>query len=243
MPQSTDLHRALLRPALLHLLRAAGFHSTKPSVLDTLTDLAERYLLLLASTTAHYAHLTHNDALPTITDVRMAMADCGALTPGLTASEEAWREIMRVPVAEMGRLVGGAGSEARVRAEKRKREEEDTREVRAWTEWVEGREYAEARRVAGMLPEGGGAGGGAVGVGGGVVQAEDFLTGLRKKLGKGGEDGSGRLVGTVLGREAEGREVLVEGGPVGRVRDWRPRVEEVVVETDGDATMAIQEAK
>ncbi|KAK0834045.1 hypothetical protein LTR73_001808 [Friedmanniomyces endolithicus] len=234
--QPPDLHRALLRPPILHLLRAAGFHSTKPSVLDTLTDLAERHLLLLAATTARYADLHHNDPVPTVTDVRMALAECGSLIPVESATEEVWREVCRRPVGEMGRvagegLMGGAGGgAARERAEKRKRDDEDVRDVVGFTGWFEGVEHAEARRVAGMEGEGA-AGAGAVGVGGGVVRAEDFLVGLRRKMGKGGEEG--RLVGTVLGAQAEGKRVVVEGGPVGRIGEWRPRGDERSVEVLG----------
>lgn len=82
-PQS--LHHSLLRPSVLHILRAAGYHSTRPSVLDTLTDLAARYMLLLTQSTANHAALNHSVpelALEiSITDVRMAMQDCGSLAP------------------------------------------------------------------------------------------------------------------------------------------------------------------
>ncbi|KAI7530238.1 hypothetical protein KC331_g14770 [Hortaea werneckii] len=75
----------------------------------------------------------------------------------------------------------------------------------------------------------------AVGVGGGVVQAEDYLTVLKKKMhGKAGEDDS-RLQGTVLGRHGaevedggELGDVVIEGGPVQRIRDWMPRLEDRV---------------
>ncbi|KAK0867146.1 hypothetical protein LTS02_004313 [Friedmanniomyces endolithicus] len=235
MSHPTTLHSSLLRPPILHLLRAAGFHSTKPSVLDTLANLAERHLLLLASTTARYADLNHNDPVPTVTDIRMALAECGSLIPVESATEEVWREEMRVPLPEMerkaaGGVVGGGGK-ARVRAEKRKRDEEDVRDVVGFTGWFEGKEHAEARRVAGMGGEWEGALAGVVGVGGGVVRAEDFLVGLRRKMGKGGEEG--RLVGTVLGGQAEGKRVCVEGGPVGRIGEWRPRGDERSVEVLG----------
>ncbi|KAK4560849.1 hypothetical protein LTR86_005429 [Recurvomyces mirabilis] len=231
MSQSSDLHRALLRPCIAQTLRAAGFHSTRPAVLETLTNLTERYLLLLASTTARYASLSHNDSVPTVTDVRLAMAECGVLLPAEGAAEEEWREIMRMPVEVMGRSVK-EGGEARMRGEKRKREEQDLRDVVAFTKWFDGAQHAEMRRVAGLVPDTstlvGGAGaalGLVVGVGGGVVQAEDFLRGLKKKGGKAGDDV--RWFGTVLGEEGEGREVLVEGGPVLRVRDWRPKDDDV----------------
>ncbi len=79
------LHDSLLRPCVLHILRAAGYHSTKISVLDTLTDLMARYMTLLARTAAMHASLNQDDPELSlelsIEDVRMAMEDCGALPP------------------------------------------------------------------------------------------------------------------------------------------------------------------
>src|SRR4051794_36003097 len=57
-----ELYFQLLRPSIIHILRAAGFHSTRPSVLDTLCDLFIRYLTLLASSTATHAALNHNES-------------------------------------------------------------------------------------------------------------------------------------------------------------------------------------
>lgn len=222
MSQSHDLHRALLRPAILHTLRAAGFHSTKPSVLDTLLNLAERHLVLLASTTAQHAVSSHNDPVPTISDVRMALSDCGVLIPLEGAAEEAWKERMRIPLAEMAD-VPKAGKQ-RMIAEKRKRDDEDTEDVREFARWYDSSQYREIKRVAGLekdlnVP-------GAVpliGVGGSVVKEDDFFTALKKKHSKSGDDS--RLQGTVLGRPADERDVVIEGGPVQHLREWRPRLE------------------
>ena len=228
MSQSRDLHRALLRPAIIHTLRAAGFHSTKPSVLDTLTNIAERHLLLLASTTAQYALNTHSDPIPTITDVRLALTDCGVLIPAEGAAEVEWRELMRVPVEDMASAVE-KGGQKRMIAEKRKRHEEDLKDVTEFKRWFDGSQYTEIRRIAGMVPDTSATGAmPAVGVGGGVVQAEDFLTVLKKKHGKGGDES--RLQGTVLGRDAEDKEIMIEGGPVQKINDWRPRREDRPVE-------------
>ncbi|KAF2480475.1 hypothetical protein BDY17DRAFT_284329 [Neohortaea acidophila] len=204
--QSRDLHRALLRPFIIHTLRAVGFHGTKPSVLDTLVNLAERHLLLLADTTAKLALNSHNDHIPTLNDVRQAMAECGVLVPLNTSAEETWDETLRRP-----------------------REEEDVEDVRQFLRWFDGAQHAEIKRVAGMVPE---AGAGAVGVGGGVVKEEDFLERLKKRGYKGGTIGGNedaRLVGTVLGREAESKGVVVEGGPVQDLREWRPKAQDVSV--------------
>jgi len=58
MTPPPPLYHALLRPAVLQILRATGYHSAKTSVLDSVTDLAARYLLHLCQLTAVYA--THN---------------------------------------------------------------------------------------------------------------------------------------------------------------------------------------
>ncbi|KAI0998343.1 hypothetical protein K3495_g9853 [Podosphaera aphanis] len=86
------LHHSLLRPCILHILRATGYHSTRPSVLDTLTDLTARYLALLAQTTATYASLNHAEPAlvldVTIQNVRMAMQNCGTLGPEAMLEEQ-----------------------------------------------------------------------------------------------------------------------------------------------------------
>ena len=217
MSQAHDIHRALLRPTIIHTLRAAGFHSTKPSVLDTLVNLAERHLLALASATAQHALSSHNDPVPTITDVRMALSDCGVLIPLDDPAEQAWEERLRVPLTELAEPQNGGRT--RMVAEKRKREDEDTRDIRDFTRWYDSTQFREIKRVAApetstaMLP--------AVGVGGNVVRSEDFLTMLKKKHSKTGDDT--RLQGTVLGRSADSKDLVVEGGPVQHIRDWRPR--------------------
>lgn len=82
------LHHSLLRPCVLHILRAAGYHSTRPSVLDTLTDLAAQYMFLLAQSTATHAAVNSSELEVSIQDVRMAMQDCGALLPERAEDEE-----------------------------------------------------------------------------------------------------------------------------------------------------------
>lgn len=232
--QTHTLHRALLRPLVIHTLRAAGFSGTKSSVLDTLTNITERYILLLASTTAQHALNSHNDPIPTLSDVRMAMQDCGALTPVDGSAEEEWREIMRRPVEDYAGLDGGLARAEKIR---RMREEEDLRDIRAFLRWFDGAEHKEIKRVAGMAAgsamDGSGAGA-VVGVGGGVVREEDFLEKLKKRYSRAGDDA--RLQGTVLGKPAEARGVVVEGGPVGRISEWRPKkVKLDVKESEGAA--------
>lgn len=213
---SHDLYRALLRPFVIHTLRAAGYHGTRPSVLDTLVNITERYLILLASTTAKHALNGHNDSIPTVNDVRMALQECGAIIPLESSAEEAWAETLRRPIEEYGEMDGGA---RRAQAVKRKREEEDVREIRQFLRWFDGAQHTEIKRIAGMVSEAGSA---VVGVGGGVAKEEDFLEKIKKRGHKGGPADDSRLLGTVLGGEAEGRTVLIEGGTVHHLGEWRP---------------------
>ena len=118
---SNALHISLLRPPVLYILRAAGFHATRPDVLDTIVDLATRYLSMLAMKAAAHARESHNDSILTITDVRMALEDVGALQPQISAMEE--------------RITG----------------EEDMRGVEAFVKWMKGEEHREIRRIAGFI--------------------------------------------------------------------------------------------
>lgn len=118
---SNALHNSLLRPPILHILRAAGFHATKPHILDTLVDLAVRYLSMLATNAAAHAQENHNDSIPTITDVRMALEDVGAFQPQRSAVEE---------------IITGEPTESG---------------VDAFLKWMKGDENREIRRIAGLV--------------------------------------------------------------------------------------------
>lgn len=116
------LHHSLLRPCILHILRAVGYHSTRPSVLDTLTDLTARYLTLLAQSTVIHASLNHTEpelALEvSIQDVRMAMQDCGVFGPIVLPEEQDSRN------------------------------DEDTQDVDDFINWATGSKAQEIRRIA-----------------------------------------------------------------------------------------------
>ncbi|THW09015.1 hypothetical protein D6D24_08727 [Aureobasidium pullulans] len=206
MSATQQLHTSLLRAPILHILRAQGFHSTRPSVLDTLVNITERYLLLLAETTRDHALLNHNDPIPTVTDVRMALTDCGTLTPVLTAAEQDWLEKFRRPLEDFDHLKHG---DIRREGELRRRDEQDTQDVRDFIKWIVGDQNREIRRIAGVLPEPGP---------GGTVNGEDYLTVLKKKHSKTGEES--RFQGTVLGKPAEDRPLKIEGGPVETLTEW-----------------------
>ncbi|KAI9783886.1 MAG: hypothetical protein M1816_001138 [Peltula sp. TS41687] len=111
--------RSLLRPPVLHILRAAGYHSTRSSVVDSLSDLAARYMMVLAEVAA--THFTSHDHLtgPEVEDFRRAMEDCGVFRPQRHATDEDW----------LG--------------------EEDLRGVQAFMEWFTGDVNREIMRIAG----------------------------------------------------------------------------------------------
>jgi transcription initiation factor TFIID subunit 3 len=181
------LHNALLRPPIIQILRAAGFHSSRPSVLDTLADMAARYLLLLGSSAAEHAANSHpDDPVPTLDDIRLALQDVGALRPQLRDSEEDWRG------------------------------EEDLRGLEAFLGWFLGPANREIRRVAGFVPSEGDV------IDAASIEMEDYLTVLKKKHSKTGEES--RYAGTVLGRDSEDHPIVIEGGAATSIRDWGMQV-------------------
>ena len=149
---SVNLHNALLRPAVLQILRAAGFNYTRSAVLDTVTDLAARYLLLLASLTAQHAFNNHNDYVSTVQDARMALLDMGALRPQLSVLEEKARGVEEFN----GETIPF----------------EDVRGVDGFVNWAKGPANKEIRRIAGFASVSGDVGDGlAV-----LEEDEDYVT-------------------------------------------------------------------
>lgn len=201
---SHALYTSLLRPPIIHILRAAGFHTTKPAVLDTLVDLAARYITLLASRAAAHAQESRNDQNLTITDVRMALQDVGALWPQKSAMEE--------------HLMG----------------EEDMRGVEAFVKWMKGDEHREIRRIAGLIDSDAAMPGvdmptekedfltGNSPLCPYAVSRSDLPIALKKKHNKTGE--VSRFQGTVLGTYAEDKPIRIEGGPIETIQDWSARV-------------------
>lgn len=149
---SINLHNSLLRPAVLQILRAAGFNYTRNAVLDTVTDLAARYLVLLASATAQHAFNNHNDYVPTIQDVRLALLEVGAFRPQLSVLEERAKGVEEIN----GETVPF----------------EDMRGVDGFVNWARGPANKEIRRIAGLVGEAGAGDGLAV-----LEEEEDYVTG------------------------------------------------------------------
>lgn len=242
---SNTLHASLLRPAVIHILRSIGFHATKSSVLDSLVEIAARYILLIASQTASFAHdrtLTSIRDLerdstetkkdlgmhlrPTTTDVRNALTSASFFGQGLSASEEAWAEVMRRPLSDY--------PAAAREHERRRRDLEDTEDVREFIDWIMGPTAKEMRRIAGVLqddprstpppniplpptttP---------------TSHKDDYLDTLKKKTSKSGD--SARYSGTVLGRVSEDmKQKRIEGGPVS-LSEWRSSLKRKRIEAE-----------
>lgn len=115
-----EAHLAYLRPAIIHTLRASGFHAARPAALDSLVDLTARYLEVLAVRTKDFAALTSNSSIPSITDARNALEYAGALKPSMGAAEE--------------QLYG----------------DDDLRGVHSFISWFDSAQCKQIRRVAGL---------------------------------------------------------------------------------------------
>ena len=220
---TNELFNTLLRPAVLHILRAQGFHAAKPTVIDTLTDITARYMMLLAQKTATFAFATHNSTEPNLTDVRMAMQECGILYPTLTASEETWKELLRKPLEEFPERNG-------LRAKERmRRDAEDTQDVRDFIDWVKGDQNKEIKRIAGLqqqhitetteLD---------------TIEMEDYLVTLMKKHSKTGVEA--RFQGTVLGQPADPKPIKIEGGPE-TLEEWCRKTRENNIKAAAEALL------
>lgn len=121
---STQYFHALLRPAILQILRAQGYYACSPAVIDNVTELAGRHLTELADRTARFMETNSEATLqPTISDVRMAMEQCGVFTQTRMHTSQVW-----------------AG-------------EEDMKGVEDFISWAEGPKNAKIRRVAQAISE------------------------------------------------------------------------------------------
>jgi transcription initiation factor TFIID subunit 3 len=109
---------ALLRPVILQILRAQGYYSITPGLLDAFTDLAARHLEELCFRAARNAEHNH-EFLPglNLTDTRQAMEQCGVFGTPDEPTAEAWRG-------------------------------ENTQGIEKFVQWVMGDKNAKIRRVA-----------------------------------------------------------------------------------------------
>ncbi|KAK4128158.1 hypothetical protein N657DRAFT_562002 [Parathielavia appendiculata] len=210
MTPPPPLYHALLRPAILQILRATGYHGAKTSVLDSVTDLAARYLLRLCQLTALYA--THNNAEPspppllflTTTSDEDGEASPAAPPPPPPIPYPAVPAPTIVDV-RMALQRAGALLPERILEEQEYLGGEDTRGVEAFIAWATGPLNREIKRIA--LD--------------GNDEAADYLDALKKKHSK--TDDDSKYLGTPLGRSIEHGDVLVEGSECPSIFVWEER--------------------
>lgn len=164
------LFHALLRPAVLQILRATGYHAARPVVLDSLTELAARYMLALCQATAR--HSTDNNPegdAPGIVDVRMALQELGAVPPDDVNAEgrgailgEILDDIMDAPGAAPAENGDLANAGIVVEREREREWAEDVRGVEEFVKWFSGPRNKAIREAA---------------VGDGELELGDYLNG------------------------------------------------------------------
>ncbi|KAG6111797.1 hypothetical protein E4U14_002275 [Claviceps sp. LM454 group G7] len=187
--QSAFFH-ALLRPSILQILRATGYHSARPSVIDSLTDIAARYLTALCLSTASHAVHNHGDAGDyNLVDVLMALQDVGAVQPAKK------------------RAMGLTWQDSENEGQNKEDDDDGAEEgwvVDEFVEWFAGQRMREL-----ML----------IGRGDGEIEATDYLSALKKKHSKTAEESkyTGTVIGKPLDTISE---IQVEGGPVTSIDEW-----------------------
>ncbi|KAK4101642.1 hypothetical protein N658DRAFT_425030 [Parathielavia hyrcaniae] len=216
MTPPPPLYHALLRPAILQILRATGYHGAKTSVLDSVTDLAARYLLHLCRLTALSA--THNNAdtssppllfmTTTSSDDPSAATAALPLLPPPPPPPPIPNPAVPAPTLVDVRMAlqrAGALLPERILEEQETLGEEDTRGVEAFVAWATGPLSREIKRIA--LD--------------GNDEAADYLDALKRKHSKSDDDS--KYLGTLLGRAIEHGDVLVEGGECPSIFVWEER--------------------
>ncbi|KAL2169843.1 hypothetical protein VTG60DRAFT_5584 [Thermothelomyces hinnuleus] len=231
MTPPPPLFHALLRPAVLQILRATGYHAAKTSVIDSVTDLAARYFLHICHLTAVFA--THNNEglppspspspplapsssspgvpPPASTSVADAPPVTTTTTTAATATTTAATLVNpAVPAptivdVRMALQRAGALLPERIAEEQEYVGEEDMRGVDNFIAWAMGPLNREIARIA--LD--------------GNDEAGDYLDALKKKHSKNDDDS--KFLGTLLGRSIEHGDVLVEGGECPSILAWEER--------------------
>ncbi|KAI0486105.1 hypothetical protein F4859DRAFT_355817 [Xylaria cf. heliscus] len=224
----SEIHLALLRPAILQILRAQGYYASTPSTIDCLTEIAGQYLYTIAKRTAE--HATMNNYLgppgtPDVVDVRLALEECGAL--GLGASPPP-------PPAKRRRLSHSDSVDNDETSPEYDDEEEDTTGVDEFVRWAMGRKNQRIRKIAGVVTPPGVI---AEGEDGTVEERpSDYLDALKRKHNKTDQDS--KYAGTILGRSIDHGEVLIEGGSDTSLAAWAARMREASLRPPDPKTTA-----
>lgn len=140
---------SLARISTAQILRAAGIDRTKPSTLDTLTDILIRHLHLLATQSTHFT-LAAGRSESDIRDVRLAMEDIGIIAKGRLVSKKRVRRIAR---NRRGMYDDDEQEEAEDDTDD-DGDDESTETLERLLNWFKGSQAAECRRVAGATSAG-----------------------------------------------------------------------------------------
>lgn len=173
----SEIHLALLRPAILQILRAQGYYASTSGTIDCLTELAGQYLYNISKRTAE--HATMNNYLgppgtPDVVDVRLALEECGALWPGSSPA----------PAPKRRRLSPSEAADGDETLQEYDNEGEGTAGVDEFIRWATGRKNQRIRKIAGVVAPPGAAIAGAEGEDGAVEERPtDYLDGelLRRR--------------------------------------------------------------
>ncbi|KAI1202053.1 hypothetical protein F5X97DRAFT_251777 [Nemania serpens] len=216
----SEIHLALLRPAILQILRAQGYYASTPSTIDCLTEIAGQYLYTIAKRTAE--HATANNCLgppgtPDVVDVRLALEECGALPPSAHPPPAKRRRLSRADPADSNGTLHHheCGDD----------EAEDASGVDEFIRWATGRKNQRIRKIAGVVAPAGAMAAGAEGEDGTVEERpSDYLDALKRKHNK--TDQESKYAGTILGRSIDHGEVIIEGGSDTSLAAWAARMRE-----------------
>jgi len=152
---ASEIHLALLRPAILQILRAQGYYASTPGTIDCLTELAGHYIYTISKRAAQ--HATLNNCLgppgtPDVVDVRLALEECGALCPSSSTPAPSPIPQRKSHLEQDGTTAAGRdeGGDL-IAAAEYDDEVEDTRGVDEFIRWAMGRKNQRIRKVAGVV--------------------------------------------------------------------------------------------
>ncbi|KAI1176896.1 hypothetical protein F4777DRAFT_587651 [Nemania sp. FL0916] len=224
----SELHLALLRPAILQILRAQGYYASTPGTIDCLTEIAGQYLYTIAKRTAEHA-MSNNyvgpAGTPDVVDVRCALEDCGALPFAADPPPPAKRRRLNQSQSQTQTQTDPADSDGTLQQEDEDDVDEDMSGVDEFIKWAKGRKNQRIRKIAGVVAPPAAIAVGAEGEEGIVEERpSDYLDALKRKHNKTDQDS--KYAGTILGRSIDHGEVLIEGGSDTSLAAWATRMRE-----------------
>ncbi|KAI0395071.1 hypothetical protein F5Y17DRAFT_223428 [Xylariaceae sp. FL0594] len=246
---ASEIHLALLRPAILQILRAQGYYASTPRTIDCLTELAGHYIYIISKRAAQHATLNNYmgpPGTPEVVDVRMALEECGALCPSSSAPPPP----PRPPPPTSPRRRRSRRDSSRRRSQPENHDDgssaleegeeegdssgivcwdeleavEDTRGVDEFIRWAMGRKNQRIRKVAGVVAPPSVIAADVEGEEGmsEEVRPTDYLDALKRKHNKTDQDS--KYAGTILGRPIDHGEVPIEGGSDTSLAAWAARM-------------------